>query len=204
MVKDQEKDSPQHSAVHSQVISTNQPSRLSGPPTRALWIATALLVVATMINYFDRGNLAVAAPLLKDELGLSPEKLGALLSAFFWSYATMHLVAGWLVDRYNENWILAAGFFIWSIVTAFTGLSTGFVSLFALRLLLGVGESVAYPAYSKILTSHYTENQRGMTNSLIEIGGKFGPAFGTLAGGMMMARFGWRPFFVVLGFVSLV
>ena len=104
-----------------------------------------LLGISVFINYVDRGNLSIAAPMLKDELGISAVELGALLSAFFWTYACLQLVSGWLVDRLNVNWVLAGGFFLWSVATAGTGMAHGFWSLFVLRLLLGVGESVAYP-----------------------------------------------------------
>jgi len=62
---------------------------------------------------------------------------------------------------------------------------------------------VAYPCYSKILAAHFHEHQRGLPNALIDAGTKVGPAVGTLVGGIFMARFGWRPFFIVLGLGSL-
>ncbi|MBI4876153.1 MAG: MFS transporter [Acidobacteria bacterium] len=170
----------------------------------APWRVLILLVVSVAINYIDRGSLSLAAPLLKDELGISASQLGLLLSSFFWTYATFQIVSGWLVDRYDVNWILAGGFFLWSMATAVTGLVNGFGMLVAMRLLLGVGESVAYPCYSKILASRFAEHQRGLSNALIDAGTKFGPALGTLAGGVLMARFGWRPVFVVLGLGSLL
>jgi MFS family permease len=82
-------------------------------------------------------------------------------------------------------------------------LANSFVLLFGLRLLLGMGESAAYPSYSKIFATHFPEHHRGLANGLIDAGSKFGPALGTLLGGLLMARFGWRPFFFVLGAVSL-
>jgi ACS family D-galactonate transporter-like MFS transporter len=88
----------------------------------------------------------VAAPLLKSELGLSASQLGILLSAFFWTYSCMQIPVGWLVDRFDVKWVFAIGFFIWSAATAFTGLVHTFVALLAIRVVLGVGESVAYPA----------------------------------------------------------
>ncbi len=171
---------------------------------RSLWAALFLLVVSVAINYIDRGNLSVAAPLLKSELKISEYQLGLLLSSFFWTYAACQFLAGWLVDHYNANWILAIGFVAWSVATAATGLVGGFASLLVLRLLVGIGESVAYPAYSKIFATHYAEDQRGWANSLIDVGCKLGPALGTLVGGVVMAKIGWRPFFVVLGFGALV
>jgi MFS family permease len=168
-----------------------------------LWATSILLFASVVISYIDRSNLSVAAPLLRDELGLSASGLGALLSAFFWSYALFQLASGWLVDRFDVNWVMAAGFLLWSAVTAATGLAGGFASLFCLRLLLGMAESVAYPSYSKIFATYYTEAQRGLANSLIDVGAKCGPALGTLVGGFFMARYGWRPFFLVLGLGAL-
>lgn len=172
--------------------------------SRVPWAVVALLVVSVAINYIDRGNLSIAAPMLKDELGLSAAQLGFLLSAFFWTYALCQLLSGWLVDRFNANILLAVGYLLWSLATASTGLVHGFAALVVLRLILGAGESVAYPCYSKILASHVAEHQRGLPNALIDAGTKFGPALGTLAGGVLMARYGWRPFFIVLGLASLI
>ena len=156
------------------------------------------------INYIDRGNLSIAAPTIKDDLGLTASQLGILLSAFFWTYATFQPVAGWLVDRFDVNWVLAIGFFLWSAATAFTGVLHHFVWLLAVRLLLGVGESVAYPSYAKILARHFPEDQRGRANAAITAGQTCGPAFGMFFGAILMARFGWRSFFVALGLGSLL
>lgn len=142
--------------------------------------------------------------MLKDELGISASKLGILLSAFFWTYACTQLLSGWLVDRLNVNWVFAAGFILWSAATALTGISHAFFVLFALRLLLGMGESVAYPSYSKIIALNFSEEHRGLANSLISAGLVLGPGFGMLLGGLLMARFGWRPFFIALGLASML
>src|SRR5207302_6318782 len=140
----------------------------------------------------------------EERTGLSASQLGILLSAFFWTYSFMQIPVGWLVDRFEVKWVFAIGFLIWSAATAFTGLLHTFVALLAIRVVLGVGESVAYPAYSKILASHFVERQRGVANSVIGAGQTLGPALGILFGGTLVARFGWRPFFVVLGLVSLL
>jgi MFS transporter, ACS family, D-galactonate transporter len=171
---------------------------------RPLAIVLGLLAVSVFINYIDRGNLSIAAPFLKDELGISASQLGILLSAFFWTYACLQPVAGWLVDRFDVNWIFAGGFFLWSVATATTGLVHTFAALFVLRLLLGVGESVAYPSYCKIFTLHFPEEHRGLANAVISAGLVLGPGFGMLFGGMLMGKFGWRPFFIVLGLASLL
>jgi ACS family D-galactonate transporter-like MFS transporter len=163
-----------------------------------------LLMLSVLINYIDRSNLSIAAPLIKDELGLSAWQLGKLLSAFFWTYALMQIPAGWLVDRLDVKWVFAAGLFIWSAATAVTGALHGFAALLIVRVILGLGESVAFPSYSKILCGHFRESRRGFANAMIMTGLALGPALGILVGGVAVARFGWRSFFVVLGLAGLL
>jgi MFS family permease len=167
-------------------------------------IVLLLLAISAFINYVDRGNLSIAAPMLKDELGISALQLGILLSAFFWTYACLQPFSGWLVDRWNVNWVFAIGFFLWSAATAATGMVHTFAALMILRLLVGLGESVAYPSYSKILALNFEEEHRGLANAAISAGQVLGPGMGMLFGGLLVARFGWRPFFLVLGLASLL
>jgi MFS family permease len=162
-----------------------------------------LLAISVFINYIDRGSLSIAAPLLKGELGISALQLGVLLSAFFWTYTALLFVSGWVVDRFNVNLVLAAGYLIWSLATAATGIVHGFAMLLVMRLMLGIGECVAFPSYSKILARHLPEQSRGFANGVIIAGMKCGPAVGTLGAGLLMARYGWRPVFIGIGLLSL-
>jgi len=185
-------------ATSNVLPATTATSRLSPELTRL----AILLALSIFINYIDRGNLALAAPLIKDELGLSFYQIGLLLSSFFWTYAIFQIVSGWLVDRFPVNWVLALGILLWSAATLGTGLVHSFTTLLAMRLILGIGESVAYPSYSKIISRHFSEFQRGRANSLISAGQASGPAFGTLLGGMLIAHVGWRLFFIFFGVAS--
>jgi len=172
-------------------------------PSRPVNRVIALLALSALINYIDRGNLSIAAPLLKGELGLTFSQLGILLSSFFWTYSLFLPVSGWLADRFDAKWVMAFGFFLWSGATAVTGGLHAFGALLAARLMLGMGESVAYPCYARTLVRHVPEVGRGFANALIAAGVGCGPALGTFFGGTLMARYGWRPFFIVLGIVSM-
>ena len=173
---------------------------LSSPrPPQGMNRVLFLLMLSVLLNYIDRSNLSIAAPLIKDELGISAWQLGKLLSAFFWTYALMQIPAGWLVDRFDVKWVFAAGFFIWSAATATAGLLHGFTALLIVRVILGLGESVAFPSYGKILSIHFKESRRGFANSMIMVGLALGPALGMVVGGTAVDRFGWRPFFITLG-----
>jgi ACS family D-galactonate transporter-like MFS transporter len=163
----------------------------------------ALLVLSIFISYIDRGSLSVADTYLQNEFSLDAEHRGRIYSAFFFGYTPALILAGWLVDKFSVNKVLAGGYLLWSAATMLTGAANGFVMLILLRVLLGIGESVAYPAYSKILAGNYQENQRGLANAAIDAGSKLGPALSVLLGGLLMARFGWRIFFVGTGLMSL-
>ncbi len=163
-----------------------------------------LLSISVLINYVDRGNLSVAAPLIKGELHISAAQLGVLLSAFFWTYTGLMYPSGWLADRFNVNWVLAGGFVIWSLATSATALAHSFFTLIVVRMLLGAAESVAFPSYGRILARHVGQEYRGVANAMIMSAMSLGPAVGAYGCGVLMASYGWRPVFFAIGLVSLL
>jgi MFS family permease len=163
-----------------------------------------LLGASVLLNYIDRGAIGVAAPLMKSDLGLSATAFGLAVSAFFWIYAPVQLVLGWLCDRFSVYRLLALGTVLWSASTILMGAVDGFVSLFLLRLVLGVGESIAFPGSSKIICRHVPPERRGLANAIVAAAIALGPAVGTFAGGSITAAFGWRIMFVVFGLASAI
>lgn len=164
----------------------------------------ALLGLMVFINYVDRGNLATAGPLIKTEMGLSNTQFGLLVSAFFWTYTPAQLGAGWLAQRYDTHRVLAVGLAIWALATIAMGFAGGFVALLALRIVLGLGESVAFPSCSKLIAEHLPTELYGRANAVTAVGLSIGPAFGIYAGGLLIAWQGWRPSFILFGAVSLL
>jgi MFS transporter, ACS family, D-galactonate transporter len=63
---------------------------------------------------------------------------------------------------------------------------------------------VAYPAFSKIITTSFPAANRGFTNALIDAGTRVGPAIGQMVGGLVVGEHGWRVLFVALGAGSLL
>lgn len=172
-------------------------------PTRETRIVV-LVTLAMMINYIDRGNLALAGPQLQKELGLSATQFGILGSAFYYSYVLGMIPAGWLAERYGAHKVLFAGVAIWSLATLLTGFASGFIVILFLRVLLGVGESASFPCCSKILAQVVPLDRLGFANGMMSAGYLFGPAIGMLAGGLLMAEYGWRPVFYIFGLLSLL
>lgn len=163
-----------------------------------------MVAAAVLLNYVDRGTVAVAAPLMKAELSLSATGFGIAVSAFFWIYAPIQLGIGWLVDRFSVYKLLAAGLALWALSTVATGFVGSLAGLVILRLLLGLGESIAFPGASKIICRHVPQERRGIANAAIAAAIALGPAVGTLAGGLIMASFGWRAMFVIFGLLTLI
>jgi len=163
-----------------------------------------LLGVAVFFNYVDRGAIGIAAPLMIAELKLDPKAFGIVLSAFFWVYAPVQLIVGCLVDRFSVFKLISAGVLLWAAATLAMGLVSGFAALVLLRVLLGIGETVAFPGASKIITRYVPDERRGIANSALALGIALGPAAGTLAGGLILASYGWRAIFVVFGLVTLL
>jgi MFS transporter, ACS family, D-galactonate transporter len=167
--------------------------------TMRQWGIVGVLLLAAILNSADRSSLSIAAPALSRELMLAPVQMGFLLSAFFWTYAIGQVVAGWFTDRFPVLWVFTIGFVLWSGATFSTGLVQGMISLLALRLLLGAGESVAFPCYSKIFASEFPPAKQGLPNAILNSGTKIGAALGVLLGGILIAVYGWRMMFFVLG-----
>jgi MFS family permease len=176
---------------------------LARPAVPALSLVL-LVAAAVLLNYVDRGTVAVAAPLMKAELGLSATGFGIAVSAFFWIYSPIQLGIGWLVDRFSVYKLLAAGLALWALSTVATGFAGSLAALVILRLLLGMGESIAFPGASKIICRHVPEARRGIANATIASAIALGPAVGTLLGGLIMANFGWRAMFVIFGLATLI
>lgn len=168
--------------------------------TRREWTIVLLLVVSVIINYIDRSNLSISASTVQHQLSLSPLQIGALLSAFFWTYALLQLcgLAGWLSDRLPVGLVMAGGYLVWSIATTLVGFTSSFLTMYLALLLLGAGESVAYPCYSRIF-AELPQQHRGRANAFIDAGTKLGPAAGAFVGGLILVHVGWRMLFIALG-----
>ena len=171
--------------------------------TRLTWLV-ALLALSVLLNYVDRGAIGIAAPVMKDELGLSATEFGIGVSAFFWAYAPLCLVMGWLCDRFCVYRVFALGLALWAISTMLTGFVGGLSSLVMLRIGLGIGEAVSFPGSSKIFAAQVPAARRGIANAAVAAAIAFGPAVGALAGGTILILGGWRPIFWIFGAVTLL
>ena len=80
------------------------PQESGHQPHHGMTGVLVLLGLSVLINYIDRSNLSIAAPLLKDELHISNTQLGTLLAAFFWTYGLMQMPAAWTGKSACPTW----------------------------------------------------------------------------------------------------
>lgn len=172
--------------------------------TTAPLILVGLMATSLFINFVDRGNLATGATQIRADLHLSATAYGALASGFYFAYAFCQLPAGALSDRLGGKLVLGIGALLWSVSTLLTGFVESFLGLLVLRMMLGMGESVAFTTTSHVIASNVPRAQIGLANGVIGFGYLVGPAAGTLIGGFLMARWGWRATFILFGTVSLL
>ncbi len=170
------------------------------------WKVCAFLLLAVLLSYLDRIAFNVVAPILsrKEELDLDNEELGWLFSAFFWSFALMHLVTGWILDRLNIRVTYALFVALWSLAQAYAGLAPGFVSLFLARLLLGAFETGGQTGAARIISRILPARDRALANGIMMSGGSLGAM---LAGPVMIGlanNIGWRAGFGVLAAIGLL
>jgi MFS family permease len=163
-----------------------------------------LLCVFYALSYIDRVNISTAAPYIQQELGLSKAQLGIALSAFALPYALLQIFGGWLGDRVGARRTMTWLAVVWAVATAATGLAVGLASLVAARLLLGLGESAAFPTATQAMSRWMPEQLRALGQGIVHAASRLGNAAAPLVVGGLIVLGGWRLSFYVLGVLSLV
>jgi MFS family permease len=148
--------------------------------------------------------VALALPDFIQAFHLSDVDRGTLNSAFFWAYAALQIPAGWIVDRYGVKWPYTFSFLFWCVASAGTVLTRSVAQLTALRVILGVGESVVAPASYKWIRFNFEEKERGLAVGLYMAGTKIGPAIGPPLAVWLIVHYDWRMMFLILGLGGLV
>lgn len=174
------------------------------PRGKVRWTVVGLLFLGTAIVYVDRANLSAAAPQIQQEFGLSSTELGLILSGFFWTYAVFQLVAGWFVDKVGVRVSYTLAATLWSVFTAATALGRGFGSLLGLRLLLGVGESPAYPCNAKAVRQWLPAHERGLATGIYDSGSRVGTALSIPIVVLLISLLSWHGSFMVTGALGIV
>lgn len=183
--------------------------RLSQTPNYK-WVVVGLLFFGGFLNLEDRVVIFSVMPLIRNEL-LSGETqqvqdvfVGALQSAFLWTYALCSPFAGYFGDRLSRKLVIVTCLALWSLVTVAAGLVTSKEQLMGMRVLLAVTEAFYIPASLAIVADYHTPATRGKAVATLVIGMSLGPILGGAAAGWIGDNYGWRPTMYVLGGMGLL
>jgi len=172
--------------------------------TNLRWGIAVLLGIGVLINYFDRVNLTVAGPSLRKEFGIDDVQFGYLLSGFAWTYAVLQIPVGVFLDRYGVVFIGRVTTLLWSVASGLTALATGFGTIFASRLLLGVAETPTFPINSKATGYWFPVKERGLATAIFDSAAKLATGIGIPMVSVILFYSGWRMTFVVTAILSFL
>ena len=162
------------------------------------WLMVALLSVAFALCYLDRQAVFSIFPVLKKELGFSDTQLGLVGSLFGWSYALSMPIAGRIADIVRRDRLVISSLVLWSLATFGTALSHSPESFLAWRVVMGLTESLYFPAAVGILAVLHPGPTRSRALSIHQAAQLVGIIAGGWYGGRAAETIGWR-----LGFVAL-
>lgn len=187
-------------------IRTNETSAQvqATKPTRVRLGMLVLVFICVVINYMDRSNLSIVAPLLSKELNLSSMQMGLIFSAFGWTYMAFQIPGGLLVDKVKPRILYPLMLGIWSAITSLQALIQGFAGLFGMRLGMGILEAPSFPTNNKVVTTWFPEQERARAISFYTSGQFVGLAFLTPVLVFIQDAFGWRGMLFITGMVGIV
>lgn len=172
---------------------------------RAATYALAILTFINMLNYLDRWIVAAVVESIKrSELHLSDTQLGFLGTGFIVVYTMTSPMFGMLGDRRARPPLIALGVFLWSVATGLAGFARGFVSLFAARSAVGVGEAAYGTIAPALLADAFPYERRGRVLAVFFSAIPVGSAAGYVLGGIVDQHFGWRAAFWIAGAPGVV
>jgi ACS family sodium-dependent inorganic phosphate cotransporter len=162
-----------------------------------------LCFAATFICYLDRVNISVAIIPMAEELGWSLSTQGLVLSAFFYGYLATQVLGGWLADRYGGKLVLGVAVIWWSLFTLVTPPVAGSLALlFVVRVALGMGEGVAFPATYSVIARWIPLPERTRSIALIGSGIPLGTVAALLVCPWIVEHLGWPMAFYSFGLLG--
>jgi MFS transporter, ACS family, glucarate transporter len=162
------------------------------------------LFFLTFITYLDRICISLVGVRIKSEFDLTNEQFGWILASFSLAYAIFEIPSGALGDKIGQRKVLIRIVLWWSLFTALTGLTTGFISLLIVRFLFGVGESGAFPSSGGVVARWFPVDETSRGVSWFTFGSNAGAAVAPLIVIPIAVAFGWRATFYVNAFIGLV
>lgn len=180
----------------------------TSPKTNVRYFILAIIFIVTTFNYVDRATLSIAAPSMRKELGFDAVTMGLAFSAFGWAYTSMQIPGGWILDKYGARVVYGTGLILWSVFTFLQGFvghfSAAFAMLFGLRFLMGIAESPAFPANSRLTVMWFPTHERGFATAIFQSAQYFALAAFTPLMTWTLHAFSWHYIFFWTGAIGIL
>jgi MFS family permease len=164
-----------------------------------------LLTAGSTINYADRVNISVAAPVMMSSLGWNEAHFGLVFSSFLIGYTLLQIPGGVLADRWNARKLLALSCIGFSVFTALTPLGAlAFGLMLAIRFCVGVFESVSFPAYASLNSRWIPRSEYSRAQTLSLSGAYLGQTLSYPITTWLVLTFSWHMAFYFNAFVGVV
>lgn len=173
-------------------------------PSHTRFYILFLGFVVALVMYLDRACMASASPSITKEFGITNTTMGMIASAFTLTYSLFQVPGGWLADRFGSRVVLTLAILWWSLFTMGSGLAWSVPSLIVMRALFGMGEAAAWPAAARSLGRWLPTQQRGFGQGFQHSGARFGAAISAPLSLYLIATYGWRSMFFILGASGVV
>jgi ACS family sodium-dependent inorganic phosphate cotransporter len=165
-----------------------------------------LCFLSTFICYIDRVNISVAIIPMAEQFGWSDTQRGLVLSSFFIGYLVTQVAGGSLAARFGGKVVLGFGVLWWSLFTLLTPLSAfaSFPFLIATRILMGLGEGVAFPATYNLLGRWVPPKERTRAAAFNLSAIPLGTLFAVMTTPIIALTFGWPAIFYLFGATGFI
>lgn len=163
-----------------------------------------MLFASTVINYIDRQTLSLLAPYLKQDYHWTNTDYANIVIGFRIAYSIGQTLCGRWMDRVGTRRGLSITVTWYSLVAIATSFARGLYSFAAFRFLLGAGESANWPGATKAVSEWFPKRERGLATALFDSGSSVGGAIAPFIVLAVYFRWGWRPAFVIPGFLGFL
>ncbi len=163
------------------------------------------ILIACIISYMDRVNIAFAMPGgMDEELGISATMAGLAGGIFFIGYLFLQVPGGKIAVHGSGKKFIGWSLVAWAVISVLTGVVTNQYQLLALRFLLGVAEGGMLPVVLTMISNWFPDAERGRANAIVIM---FVPIAGIITAplsGWIITALDWRWLFIIEGLMSIV
>ncbi len=174
-------------------------------PSKARWLALAVVCTGSLMNVLDTTIVGVALPAIRHDLGFTEASLAWVVNAYLLTYGGFLLLGGRLGDLFGHRRLFATGIAVFTLASVACGLAGGQGLLLAARAVQGLGGAVASAVALSLVVSLFPEPaERAKAMGVFGMVSAGGGSIGVLGGGVLTGLLSWHWIFLVNAPIGVV